>query len=248
LKGAGKPAIAGFRFIAKIQFPGDFHMKQQIILFLALTILALVNLPIAAAGEDPATSGHKAVIALKTDDFEIAETDISDLQVGESETIVTDSGNVIDLLRTEEGVEIYVDGELLEMTFGDASGVHGDHKTLHKRVEVVCESEDDCEETVWVSEDLDLEALPGADGEHQVIRKTITVECDSEEDCSRHKVWIGSGDDIDMEALHEHGEAHGMVMIHGDEGEHVVSGADAELHGEKHGKKVIIIKKTTRED
>jgi hypothetical protein len=40
------------------------------------------------------------VIALQTDDFELAETDISDLEIGDAETIYTESGKTIDLLRT----------------------------------------------------------------------------------------------------------------------------------------------------
>jgi hypothetical protein len=251
MKGAGKPAIAGFRFIAKPEFPGELQMKNQSMLFLVFAAVALANLAIASAGEESTTHQHKTVIALQTDDFEIAETDISDLQVGESETIVTDSGKVIDLLRTEDGVEIYVDGELLEMTFGDEAGIHGDHGTLHKRVQIICESEDDCEESVWVSEMNDLESLSGADGEHQVIRKTIKVECEGEDDCSKHNIWIGSGDDIDIEALHEHGAAQGIVMIKRGEGEHdveIITDENAELHGEKHGKKIMIIKQKSRED
>ncbi len=34
-------------------------------------------------------------------------------------TIETDSGKIIDILRTADGAEIYVDGELLEMNFDD---------------------------------------------------------------------------------------------------------------------------------
>ncbi len=55
------------------------------------------------------------VIALNTDDFNLHETDISELTIGESQTIGTDSGKVIDLLRTADGVEVYIDGELLDM-------------------------------------------------------------------------------------------------------------------------------------
>jgi len=39
--------------------------------------------------------------------------DSNDLRVGESQTVVTAGGAVVRLLKTEYGVEIYVDGHLL---------------------------------------------------------------------------------------------------------------------------------------
>lgn len=49
-------------------------------------------------------------IALKTDPFELAKTDISTLLVGESQSIETGSGNIIDVPRTADGFEIYSAG------------------------------------------------------------------------------------------------------------------------------------------
>jgi hypothetical protein len=130
-------------------------MQKHIIL--AMAALSLLAPPLAFAGGEEDGYEEKTVIALKTDDFELSETDISHLEVGDGETIVTESGKTIDLLRTQDGIEIYVDGELVEPS------MHGDHKLIHKRVEVVCEEEDSCEELVWISEDrdIDLEVLHG---------------------------------------------------------------------------------------
>jgi len=80
-------------------------------------IFALAATALLATGNVQADTEEKMIIALKTDDFEMTNTDISSLAIGESQTIETDSGQVIDLLRTADGVEIYVDGELLEMGF-----------------------------------------------------------------------------------------------------------------------------------
>jgi len=124
-------------------------------------IFALAALTLLAASLAQAETREKMIIALKTTDFELTETDISTLAIGESQTIETDSGKVIDILRTADGAEIYVDGELLEMDF-DSEGLHEDHM-VRKHVEIICDTDDDCEENVVI--------LTGDEGEdsHKVI-------------------------------------------------------------------------------
>jgi len=114
------------------------------------------------------TRVEKSVIALKTGDFELAETDISHLAVGDAETVYTEDGRAIDILRTEQGVEIYVDGERLDM---GAGGVHEDHRVVEQRYEVICADDEDCEKHVWVTdgEDIDLDALHEEGLETRVI-------------------------------------------------------------------------------
>lgn len=147
--------------------------NRMMMLVLATTLMASLNM--AGAGE-PAEAVHeeKIVIALSTDDFDLQETDISHLEIGDAETIHTESGKTIDLLRTEGGVEIYLDGERLDMGTEGDEGLHGEHAVVHKRVEVICDTEDDCEETVWISgdEEIDVEALHG-EGQH---RKVIVIK------------------------------------------------------------------------
>ena len=89
------------------------------------------------------------VIALKTDHFELAEIDVSDLLVGESQTIETDSGKIVDVLRTADGIELYIDGELLDIDFA-GEGLHENHM-MANHLEVICEDDEDC--------DRDFEAL-----------------------------------------------------------------------------------------
>lgn len=122
----------------------------------------------------------KMVIALRTDDFELAETDISDLEIGDSETIYTDSGRTIDLLRTEDGVEIYVDGELIDLSHHGAKSLHGGHNLVHKRMVLDCDLEEDCEDLAWISEDgeIDVESLHGEDHHEKVIVIKKKVELD----------------------------------------------------------------------
>ena len=144
-------------------------------------VFALATFAFLAASSVQAESEEKMVIALKTDDFELTETDISTLAIGEGQTIETESGKVIDILRTPDGVEIYVDGEMLEMDF-DHDGLHEEHM-VRKHVEVICDSDEGCDEMIWNSadEDIDLEELrkmhEGEEG-HKfiVIKKEIITQ------------------------------------------------------------------------
>ena len=110
-------------------------MKTKFRLTAMAILLTFIYAGIAFAGDK-----EKIVIGLKTNDFEVAETDISNLTIGESETIVTESGKIIDLMRTADGVEVYVDGELMDMPHlaemaADGSG----HHKMHERVVIECE-------------------------------------------------------------------------------------------------------------
>ncbi len=149
---------------------------KHIIVYLAATIFIFSTLSLSAGGEGEGAHEKKMVIALKTDEFNLPETDISHLEIGDAETIVTDSGQTIDLLRTEEGVEIYVDGELLEMGMDGDAGIHGDHKVVHKRVEVICDDDEECEETVWMSGDDEMEQHSEHHAEKIIIIKRKAEE------------------------------------------------------------------------
>ena len=142
-------------------------MMHKLSLILALAIFSVMTLPLSAG--EPAEQ-TKMVIALNTDDFELAETDISDLAIGDSETIVTESGKTIDLLRTGEGVEIYVDGELLDAGLDGEEGLHEGHAVVHKKFEIICDAGEECEEMVWISDGdgADLEYGYG-EGHHERI-------------------------------------------------------------------------------
>ena len=155
------------------------------------TVLALAATLVLAATSIQAQDEKKMVIALSTDDFELSETDISTLAVGEAKTIETDSGRVIDIVRTTDGAEIYVDGVMLEMNF-DKQGLHEGHM-IEKHVEVICDPEEECEKHV-----------------------VIHVDSDDETTCSDELVWVSEGDETDFEELHrEHadGEGHRVIVI-----------------------------------
>jgi len=130
-------------------------------------LLAFVLLTSASA---LAQTREKVIIALETDDFELAETDISTLAIGEAQTIETDSGKIIDILRTNDGVEIYVDGELFEMNFNDED-LHEEHM-MTRHVEIVCDNGEECDENIMITNHDEHEAseLATADGErHKIV-------------------------------------------------------------------------------
>jgi len=192
-------------------------MKHYLKPFFALLVCALLAPSTVLAEHE-----EKMIIALQTDSFEMAETDISDLAIGESLTIETESGKVIDILRTEEGAEIYVDGEMLEMDFsGDA--LHEDHM-MRKHVEIICDNDEDCDKNVFVlaGDHADAAKWVTEDGENVVIHKEIELNCTSDDEegtnCSDKMVWISEGDDVDLEKLKEmhldgEGDAHKVIIV-----------------------------------
>ena len=189
-------------------------MKLKALLILAglLTVSAAALL----AGEPAETViEEKIVIALETDDFAIEETDLSHLAVGDAETIVTESGKTVDLLRTEDGIEVYVNGELIE-----AGGMHEEKHVVH-RIRIVCDDEgEDCsEDMTWMEslEDVEIESLQEG-GQKFIVISTEDGEFDVEQlPEGAHEVHgtVHVVKEIDVEVLDEFGEIHG-------DGEHEV--------------------------
>ena len=146
-------------------------MKMRALLGFSALLLTAWAITAIAEVDSGQVHEKKVVVAVKTDDVELHEVDVSHLQPGDSETIFTENGKTIDILRTEDDVEIYIDGELVDAAKhaegGHASGTHGEDGKVHvvrKRIEINCDDRDDCDEMGWVSEDgnvviLDKDAL-----------------------------------------------------------------------------------------
>ena len=71
------------------------------------------------------------------------QLDVADLEVGESRQILTDDGKEVVVTRTEEGYELEIDGEEIEiggpghnMVFHGQGGEHGGHKVIVKHLEM----------------------------------------------------------------------------------------------------------------
>lgn len=151
----------------------------------------------AALGSVTALAGHQEtkteVVALRTGEGELIEADVSGLTLGESRSYVTDSGSVVDIIRAAEGLEIWLDGELLEGP-GGQEAVHAHVERLHEEVMVECESSDAgaCEKHFVYAYDTDVDV----DHDVMVMRKHVEIACDEGEDCDT-MVWV-SGDDDEM--------------------------------------------------
>lgn len=185
-------------------------------------IFALATFALLSSLSVQADTQEKMVIALKTGDFELAETDISALAIGEAQTIETESGKIIDILRTADGAEIYVDGELLEMDL-DHEGLHEDHM-IKRHVEIICDNDEDCDENIVIlagaDDDNEISEWVTADGENVFIHKEVEITCSDDEEegtrCSDQMIWISDGEDIDIEKLHEAHESnkeHKIIVI-----------------------------------
>ena len=116
-------------------------MKNVILMLLAMALM-VGAIALQAGDDEGKVVEKKMIIALSTDDFKLDEVDISHLAVGDAETIITGSRQTVDLLRTEDGLEIYVDGELLDLPHMGAHGGHeGHHDGTHKIIMIESDSE-----------------------------------------------------------------------------------------------------------
>lgn len=186
--------------------------------FALLATAALATSPVQAGDE------NKVTIEVETGSFKLAATDVSSLAVGESKTIETESGEVIDILRTLDEFEIYVDGELLDLGF--PHDPEGEMHMITNHVKIVCEEEDesecgrhlvihtrgDEELTTWVTEGDDNVFM------HEEIEITCSHDTEDGEDVDcNHYMFVTSGDgEIEIESIldeHEDGKGHKVIVI-----------------------------------
>jgi hypothetical protein len=188
-------------------------MKQLLKPFFALAYFSIL-----ASSPLLANSQEEVIIALKTGDLELVKTDVSEMAVGEAKTIETESGKVIDILRTADGAEEYIDGELVEI--GDK---HTGEQQLHKierHVEIVCDDEENCDKEIFIvaiDEDEHFD-LAGTKGDTVIFHSEIELSCtDSQQGTSCDQaIWVSEDGNIDLEELHRLGEgetAHKVIVI-----------------------------------
>ncbi|MCW8925215.1 MAG: hypothetical protein OQJ84_03080 [Xanthomonadales bacterium] len=168
----------------------------------ALTAIALFFATPSFADEE-----KSLVVSIETDDISLTEMDVGSLAIGESKTIETETGQVIDLLRTVDDVEIYINGELVDIGFGHDpdSQIH----VIRKHVEFACDEEDEssCEKHVVIraGDDHDVFSWALAEDAEMLLPDDIEITCFSDEDgdCVEHMAWITEGGEINIGSLHE---------------------------------------------
>ena len=169
-------------------------------------------------------------ISITTDSFELTETDVGSLAVGEAKTIQTESGHVVDILRTPEGAEVYIDGELVD--------IGSDHERLSEELHVISsdiaiECADDsgagCEKHLVIEMHGDGESHNHnwiAADEAAVLHENVEITCaddDGETTCTKRVLMLGDENVINIEKIHEEhedGKVRKVIVItSGDESE-----------------------------
>ena len=170
---------------------------QPLVAALSCTLGGALIATSAFAGGGASISTH--IIKVETNGAEVIEADVSNLELGESVDFVTESGQVIDILKAPEGFEIYIDGELLE-----PNGAHGDLERLHKHISIHEEQlEIDCDGSDPDACEAQVEAIVSGDFDHAeviVARREVTEVCDEDGNCDA-SVWISSDADVPVHVL-----------------------------------------------
>lgn len=189
------------------------HCLKPVYALFAATVILVAP---AYAGDE-----KNMVVSIETDSISLTELDIGSLAVGESKTIETKSGQVIDLLRTVDDVEVYIDGKLLDI---GAIHDHGNQvNVIRKHVEIICDDDDDsaCDKHMVISTGGDHEISAwSAEGDMEVlIHDDIEINCVDDEDgsdCAKKVILISKDGEVDIEALQEEhvdGEGHKIIVI-----------------------------------
>lgn len=194
-------------------------MKSTLETMMALAAAGLLAGAAVAGGEPEET----IKVEVSTGHGGVFMADMSDAAVGDAQTWTTENGKVIDVLRTENGVEIYVDGELMDASFGEEA-LHGAHVVLHEEMEVECHGTDgeDCRHDVIVMKNGDVSmdgdfdvVIDGDAAEHQVIVKRFEMVCEDEDgakDCGELAVFSDE-ERAHLEALGDEGHDVKVIKI-----------------------------------
>jgi hypothetical protein len=156
----------------------------SLLVFGALIAAALAFATLAHADED---MKFEALIKLVLDDehADVIELDASDMEIGDSRQLYTASGKEVVVTRGENGFEITVDGEDLDLP------------TVHQEKKVVI-----------------VKAHGEHDGEHQELHEVIIGGEGDHESHSVHKIVIGGEGEHGEHVFHHSGEgSHQMVFI-----------------------------------
>ncbi len=199
---------------------------------LAVAIASLIGSAFSFADED---IHIKSNIQIKLDgDAELISIDAADLEIGETHESYTDSGKRVLLTRTDEGLELEVDGKRIDVGM---SGLHGEHGEGHH--------------SVFVHGDSDAKVIiKSLDGHGKHSQRYAFIQgdhdCEGDEDCDHglHH-WIQAGDedvDIVIERIGaaEHLEASGVLDDLDDETRQRILDTLNEMHPRIIKKKIVV--------
>lgn len=184
----------------------DHHTLPRSAAIFGLTLTLFSASALAAESQT-----YRHHITVDVGDAEIIDADVSHLEPGASESFVTESGRMIDILRTQDGIELYIDGSLVESD-GPGDALARKIELLEERIEGGC-AEDEVNEGANegatdgtdVCGDFSL-ALDGKDVNVFVMRRGIETVCDADGQCEESE-WVGTMDELaDFEDL-EHDTA-----------------------------------------
>ena len=131
---------------------------------IAPSFLFLSCFPISYLTSGPAVAGGQEpeIIEVMAEDFVIGPLDISHLENGDSETVFTEDGRTIDILRSIEGIEIFIDGEPL----GLPSLHHHEGSSIELEIECISDDHQGCSNSdqLIVNEDHDVMVIKDTHG------------------------------------------------------------------------------------
>jgi hypothetical protein len=154
---------------------------------------AKMKMAIELVGEE---GTHAKQFMIKSDDLGF---DLHEMQVGESRSIVDESGQNILVTRGQDGFSFNVDGETIELP--DFQG--GEHGGMHW----IAEGDDDV--NVHVMRDVNVTTMNATSGTLIVSPKPI----DAATQQAIKSVLESAGYDNDVEFIDHDGAEHGKVMI-----------------------------------
>ncbi len=138
---------------------------------------------------------EKMKIKVMTGDGVSETVMIEDLQVGETDVFVTESGKEVLVSRGEEALTLEVEGRQIEVKLPSIHSMngHGEGHVKHR---------------VFVSKDGDLESLEADEGKQIVIHKEVHGHLTDEE-----LAELMQEVDIDVEVEGNGGQDHEVIMI-----------------------------------
>ncbi len=219
---------------------------MRTILSLALAVvLSPIALTLFAQGAQASdmVEERKVKLVVKADDGEAVKLDLSDLALGESTQVTTDSGKLVNITRDDEGYLIDVEGKEIRVAAPEHFDHEGDHDGKHRvRVKVITDGDGDetdgevrIEKRIMVTADGETVVSHGGDGhEGQDIRVIRLGDGDG------HGVNVLA--DIDC----EDGEEACIERLLSEHGIHVE--VDEEGDGDGEHVKVIVIEKKEKTD